>query len=440
MVSNKLSTETALQNCERNFSDALATFVSSQTVNRWLIAHSGGLDSQLLLHVAARHIPVENLLVVHVNHHLQPEADAWAKFSVAEAQALGVPSVVLDVHPESCSEQAARDARYAAIEQLMQSGDCMLFGHHADDQAETILYRLLRGTGLSGMSGMPVSRSLGVGRLLRPLLGCSRGHLSVAAEALNLRFIQDPSNQQLDYDRNFLRLKIFPQLKQRWPGLLERWQANADHVAEADVLLQIYLDRDLKKLSSESDQLDLELWQQLELVRRKALLRFWVNRVGRRRLNEKQVAEIVSSVIEAKPDANPVYKLKDVWLGRFQNKLHLFPGIVEVKDNLSLEEDGEYDLGDGVLTVFGLPAGEVLKIRRRQGGENCCPVGRGATKSVKKLLQEAVVPPWFKERWPLIFRAEQIVSVPGICICEERYAEKGEFSVLWRPFSLSDLS
>lgn len=440
MVSNKLNTETVLQICERNFSKALANFAPSHNVNRWLIAHSGGLDSQLLLHIAARQIPVENLLVVHVNHHLQPQADDWAELSTAEAQALGVSSIVLDVHPEGRSEQAARDARYSAIERLIQPGDCMLFGHHADDQAETILYRLLRGAGLSGMSGMPVSRSLGVGQLLRPLLGCSRDQLFAAAEALNLRFIQDPSNQQLDYDRNYLRQKIFPQLKARWPSLLERWQSNADHVAEADALLQIYLDQDLKKCSPEPEQLDIKQWQQLELLRRKALLRFWVNRVAGPRLNEKQVAEIVTNVIEAKPDANPVYKLKNALLGRFQNKLYLLPKVVEVKDNLSIQADGQYDLGDGVLIVSGLPLGEVLKMRRRQGGESCCPVGRGTTKSVKKLLQEASIPPWFKEHWPLVFCAEKIVAVPGICICEESYAEKGEFSILWCPFSLSDLS
>ncbi|WP_367183809.1 tRNA lysidine(34) synthetase TilS [Neptuniibacter sp.] len=211
-------------------------------------------------------------------------------------------------------------------------------------------------------------------------------------------------------------------------------------MAEADALLQIYLDLDLKKCSPEPEQLDIELWQQLEPVRRKALLRYWVSRVAGPRLNEKQVAEIVASVIGAKPDANPVYKLKNALLGRFQNKLYLLPKVVEVKDNLSIQADGQYDLGDGVLTISGLPAGEVLNVRRRQGGENCYPVGRGTAKSVKKLLQEAVIPPWFKEHWPLVFRTEKIVAIPGICVCEESYAEKGEFSVLWCPFSLSDLS
>ncbi len=443
MVSNKLNADSALQLCERSFLAALSCFSLPEklpTDRRWLIAHSGGIDSQLLLYLAARILPKSSLLVVYVNHHLQEGADQWAEFSSQQAKKYGLKHLVLDVYPKSRSENAARDERYQAFENLIEQGDVMLFGHHADDQAETLLYRMLRGTGLSGLAGMPVSRALGKGSLLRPLLKCTREQIESAAESLTLKCVNDPSNESDVYDRNYLRNKVFPLLKARWPMLVERWQDNAELLQDTDKLLEIYLDADLELCSSAPELFELGPWSEMPELKQTAVLRHWIYRALGLRLNTKTLEKIISDVIQSQLDAEPEFILGDVCLRRFQNRLFLVREFKEPVINIMVTANGEYNLGDGVLQIQGLPGSRTLKILRRQGGETCCPVGR-KTKSVKKILQESSIPPWHRKQWPLVYCDDKLIAVPGVCLCQgSGIEEKPDFSVLWRPFSLSDNS
>ena len=443
MVGNKLSTDSALQLCERSFLAALSCFSFPEKLpadRRWLIAHSGGTDSQLLLYLAARLLPKSSLLVVYVNHHLQEEADHWAEFSSQQAEKNGLKHLVLDVYPKDQSENAARDARYQAFDNLIEQGDVMLFGHHADDQAETLLYRMLRGTGLSGLAGMPESRSLGKGYLLRPLLKCTREQIESAAESLGLECVSDPSNESDAYDRNYLRNRVFPLLKARWPMLVERWRDNADLLQDTDKLLEIYLDADLELCSSSPEMFELDPWSEMPGLKQTAVLRHWVYRALGLRLNSKTLEKIISDVIHSQSDAEPEFVLGDVCLRRFQNRLYLVRDFKEHDTSIIVTANGEYNLGDGMLLIQGLPESRTLKVLRRQGGESCSPVGR-KTKSVKKILQESSIPPWHRKQWPLVYWDDKLIAVPGVCLCQGwAIEEKQDFSVLWCPFSLSDNS
>ncbi|MFC6670032.1 tRNA lysidine(34) synthetase TilS [Marinobacterium aestuariivivens] len=204
---------------------------------RWLIGFSGGLDSRVLVELAARCLDPTRILLLHVNHHLQAEADSWAVRCRRTAAALGLGIRVLNVAPASASEADAREARYRAFEGELQTGDCLLLGHHADDQAETLLLRLLRGAGVRGLKGMPRSRRLGAGRLLRPLLDIKRADLQSWARQQGLEWIEDPSNAGLDYDRNFLRHRVLPPLAERWPDCARRTAHSSGHLDEAAGLL-----------------------------------------------------------------------------------------------------------------------------------------------------------------------------------------------------------
>ncbi|WP_415889308.1 tRNA lysidine(34) synthetase TilS [Neptuniibacter sp. SY11_33] len=434
---------TALQECERQFKALTSRFISSldssSLISRWVIAHSGGLDSQLLLHLACQVLPRNQIVVLHINHNLQVESDGWSKFSKKQAEVNGVAHHLVSVTPNNSSEVAARDARYAAFNDFVVEGDCVLVGHHADDQAETLLFRWLRGAGLTGLKGMPGQRELGQGYLLRPLLYCSRKQLEQAATEIDLEFIQDPSNDSIEYDRNFLRHKVLPELKLRWPQLLSRWQKNADLVAKSESLLNHYLDQDLSQCLTANRQLNLDVWGLLIEIKRPELIRRWVyNEIGFL-LNEWQLEQIQQDVIQAQSDANPIYSIQEHSLRRFRNHLYIVSPSSELLDNVEISEAGRWALGDGELIIeLTKPLQKSLKLQRRKGGERCIPHGRQHSKSVKKLLQEADLPPWVKVDWPLIFQGETVVAVPGICVCDGWDKESSGFSLLWRPLSLSD--
>lgn len=434
----------ALQECERHFTRALSLFLSDHPhVKRFIIAHSGGLDSQVLLYLVARYFSDISLLVLHINHNLQEQSAVWADFSLGQSRNLSLSHQTVDVFPANHSENAAREARYSAFEKVVESGDCILMGHHADDQAETVLYRMLRGTGLAGMSGITPDRRLGKGYLFRPLLNLSRSDLEGVARECGLAFIDDPSNTDERYDRNYLRHQIVPALKKRWPNMLERWQKNIQIVSESNQLLESYLDGDLLELVDVTRNcLDINSLLKIEGLKRSALLRHWLYKKTDTRVNQNQLDTIYSDVLQAQRDANPIYSIGRYELRRFMKQLYIVEPHSDECDyedhETHLEGIGEYRLSGGVLTInresTGLKVSAGLVVKYRQGGERCRPLGKSHSISLKKLFQEAAVPTWLRGSWPLLFAGEELVAVPGICICEGWYSEKSGFSLLWRPF------
>ncbi|MBY4675659.1 tRNA lysidine(34) synthetase TilS [Marinobacterium arenosum] len=407
-------------------------------VRRWLIGHSGGLDSQVLLHLAARHIPRDRLLVVHVNHQLQAAADYWVQFCQRNAQRLKLAFHLETVSPVDRSEQAARDARYAAFEQLLQAGDCLLLGHHADDQAETLLFRLLRGSGLTGLGGMPRQRPLGAGQLLRPLLDQPKSVLLQWAETARLDWVEDPSNRQLDYDRNYLRNEVMPRLAQRWPGFSRRWSRTADQLRETEQLLNRLLDRELQPLLLEDGGFDCQSLAGRPDDEQRALLRRWLQPDGVL-LNRDQLQRVIGQLVNARADAQPRLRLADRELRRYRQRLYLRPAKSLPIDPFDGPlQPGEQRLSDGRLQIApgqgGLKTLQGLQLVRRQGGERLSPQGRGGSCSLKQLLQEAGIAPWWREHWPLIVSDGKIVAVPRICVCEGWWSATDGYRLNWQPF------
>lgn len=409
--------------------------------NRWLIGHSGGLDSQVLLYLAAKFLPSDRLLVVHINHHLQQPADSWAAFSVSQAKRLGLKYTTIDAYPDSDSEDAARRARYMAFESVMTEGDCLLLGHHGDDQVETLLFRLLRGTGLKGLSGIPRKRSLGQGVLYRPLLGMLRQELEAYVALNGLQWIDDPSNQSDRYDRNFLRLNVLPVLEKRWPGFRQQGLATVEQLDASQRLLDEYLDRDLAALIGSMGELPIAQMAGFSEERQHNLLRRWVELGSGLLLNKPQLRDIQKNLINARMDAQPQLRLSDLVIRRYQQALYLTQREIHEPLNLTAMSLGAHPLGDGCLLVetgqVGLKTLDGIYLERRKGGERCRPVGRGGSCTVKKLLQEAGIPPWLKVDWPLLKSGDEVVAVPGICVCENWDTKSGGFNVSWHSFALS---
>ena len=255
------------------------------------------------------------------------------------------------------------------------------------------------------------------------------------------KWIDDPSNQSDRYDRNFLRLNVLPVLEKRWPGFRQRGLATAEQLGASQRLLAEYLDRDLAPLIGSLGELQLPQMAGFSEERLHHLLRRWVELGSGLLLNQPQLLEIQKTLIEARTDAQPQLRLGDLVIRRYQQALYLTGRETNDPLNLSELSPGEHKLGDGYLLVepgeVGLKTLDGVCLERRKGGERCRPVGRGGSCTVKKLLQEAGIPPWLKAHWPLLKSGDEVVAVPGICICENWDTKSGGFNVSWHSFALS---
>lgn len=402
-----------------------------------LVGLSGGLDSTVLLSLVCDLVAAEKVVAVHINHGLSPNADSWQEHCAQFCQFLGV-----HLHSEKVSviesgdglESAARDARYKVFEKLLVAGGILLLGHHADDQVETVLYRLLRGSGCKGLAGIPVTRPLAGGSLLRPLLSWPRAALKSYAKAKELRWIEDESNQQLQFDRNYLRHRVVPALAERWPDYVQGISRSALHSNEADQLAESVARADLDSLDCRQERagwsLCLEKFKQLELLRQRNLLRYWPDLQGLPALSQSFIEEILNSLIAAREDSEPRVIRGNIQFCRYRDRLYLLKlsGRPKVADDVHLywHSEEQLVLPDGsclsaeTVCGGGLRVDDVssLSLRFRQGGERCQPTGRDRSSSLKKLLQEYALEPWWRDRIPLFYVEEQLVAVGDLWVCQ----------------------
>jgi tRNA(Ile)-lysidine synthase len=204
-----------------------------------LVGFSGGLDSTVLLHLLCELLPPERITAVHIHHGLSDNADDWQQHAKALCHSLGVSLVTESVVVNQTGaglESAARDARYKVFEECLVEDGLLLLGHHADDQVETVLFRLLRGSGARGLSGIPQYRAVGSGHLIRPLLSWPKSSLHAYAKSQQLAWIEDESNQLEQFDRNYLRHSVIPVLAQRWPDYVQGIMRTAEQSGQADQL------------------------------------------------------------------------------------------------------------------------------------------------------------------------------------------------------------
>ena len=411
---------------------------NQHTATRWVVGLSGGLDSIVLLELAFRTLPVSKLHVVHVNHHLQDKAGEWAAFCEKQASIRGLPFSLFDVSPQSASEASAREARYAAFESFIQEGDILLLAHHANDQAETLLFRLMRGAGLRGLSGIPKTRALHNGVLLRPLLACQKSMLEAWAQAERLRWIDDPSNTNTDYDRNFLRISILPLLKNRWSFAVSHLAQASQYLAQDYSVLSEYLEEDLAGLLVTRTKLDCSHLSGFSIQRQVAIVRYWFNKMTDISLTEKHAIEL-NQLLNA--------QLESLQLGRWALKRYRqYLYIVDMSLPITQYDEplleGVYRYPTGVLVVKRVNKGmciaslEGVRLSSRQEGMHCRPAGR-QNKSLKKLFQEADIPAWQRIYWPVLTVENEVVAIPNICVAEGWQCVDDlnpGYEVIWEPF------
>jgi len=403
---------------------------------RYLIALSGGRDSTVLLHAMAaiRDELAGELVAVHVNHGLQADASIWEQHCVRVCEKLDIAliQVVLElqIHKGESLEAVAREARYSAIKKHMATGDMLLTAQHQDDQAETVMLQLLRGSGPSGLSAMPQITTFGRGFHARPLLNFTQKQLNEYAIAQALVWIEDSSNQDTRFDRNFLRQKVMPLLAQRWPAMSRTLSRSAQHCAEAQCLIDSMAADDLKKIEQPEGTLSVKGLIELAAPQCRAILRTWIQKRGFQLPDTQHLDRIQTEMLHAAADRNPFISWADCELRRYRDQLFIMSPLTSHDASLVLDWDGQASLrlpeGLGVLNIALAEKGIDLEkwqdgqieVRFRQGGERCQPIGRKHSHSLKKLLQEKGVPPWQRGRIPLIYINNQLAAVADYWICE----------------------
>ncbi|MAZ88511.1 MAG: tRNA lysidine(34) synthetase TilS [Cellvibrionaceae bacterium] len=422
--------------------DTLRRFVVEHPqVKRWLVAYSGGLDSSVLLK-ALRELQLDvEVEAVHVNHGLSDHANAWQDHCQRCCQELGVKLHTQSVEVQRQGrglEDAAREARYSVFESLMDADTALLLGHHADDQAETLMMRLMRGSGTRGMAGIQASRPLAQGILCRPLLSLEQEQLRQQAQAWQLRWIDDESNDSDAFDRNFLRLAVIPALKQRWPHLAQRAAQTAHWCREADQLVLEVAAEDLARVQPRSERLgaslDWTVWRDLSDYRRGNLLRLWCESQRLDLPERVHLDELSTQFLRQSPDSSGEVCWGNVCIRYFRQRLYCLAADASV----SLAElpkpiegwlgepmawgGGEISLQPVAEGGFRLPR-EGFDVSLREAGERCHPSWRDRSQTLKKLLQESQLEPWLRGIVPCLRERHQLAVVGDLWHCQGWQAE-----------------
>jgi len=377
-----------------------------------LAGFSGGLDSTVLLHLLAANAPLHRgLRAIHVHHGLHPEADDWAAHCRSACAALGIALQVVRVDVVrdrgDGPEAAARAARHDAYAAQLREGEVLALAHHRDDQAETFLLRALRASGPDGLAAMQAFRRYAGGWLWRPLLDTPRAALLAHAQAAGLQWIEDSSNADPRFDRNFLRTAVLPILQERWPHAAAAFARSAELCGEAVALLDAEDERALAAaITDDAAVLDARRLAGLPPPRRARVLRRWIASLGLPPLPANGVAQVEAGLLDASPGVSATFAWSGTCLRRWRDRLHAGVECTPLPADWGQDWDGAAPLvlpDGGLLALQGghrLPA--PVRVHARRGGERITLPGRVHSHALKHLLQEAGIPPWQRGHLPLL--------------------------------------
>lgn len=403
------------------------------------VAFSGGVDSVALLAALARRdgaggrgVRARRVLrAIHIHHGLHPNADQWSDHCRKLARHFKVPLTVVRVKVSAARgdsvEAAARDARYTAFAHALKPGEALLTAHHQDDQLETVLLQLLRGAGIAGLAAMPDVAPFERGLLVRPLLQRTRAELEAWVREQGLACVDDDSNANDRFDRNYLRRNVLPLIRARWPSAAAAVARSARHAAEARRLLESLARADVERAANGA-ALSVQVLRTLDPDRRRNAVRFWIARAGHSLPDTRRLEEIVGPLLDARADANPFVSWNGVTIRRASGVLSIETSrtrgprsaeqvalqwdwrkspmleLPSTGGSLAIEADRH-----GPIDLDALPP--LLAVQRRQGGESLRPRPGGRTRRLKALLQEARVPASERDRLPLLFADTRLVAV-----------------------------
>ena len=404
--------------------DRLSAMAGDKPPLRLLVAFSGGMDSTVLLHALSTHWSSSPLCALHVDHGLHRSSGVWARSAKRCAERFGIDCVVREVAVTadgSGPEASARSARYRVFAAELNSGDWLLTAHHQDDQAETFLLNALRGSGVRGLAGMPASRSCGAGLLLRPLLAESRSDLAAYAHRHKLQWIDDPANEDEGFDRNLLRHRVLPPLRERWAHATAKLARSADLARRDSALLDEVAAQDSGG-SEPAERMDRRIFDRLSPPRQRNLLRYALRRLGLPPAPATALQRVTDELLPAPQDAEPIVSWPGAEVRRYRDRIYLMATLPnpDALPSGRLTVDTALELGNGLgclrlqRDANGIDpalASRGFEVRFRQGGERLRVDERGGSRKLKTLLQEAAIVPWMRSRVPLLVQGDRLVAV-----------------------------
>ena len=431
-----------MSNLDDEVSDKIRRFLERSKAERIIVAYSGGLDSTVLLHLV-KNLAIKSphrILAVHVNHRLHPDADDWAEHCRRQAAHMDVAFQTIAVqipaaHPKGL-EAVARDARYEALQSIMRTNDLLLTAHHQNDQAETVLLRLLRGSGVTGLKAIVAYRALDKGALARPLLSVSRAAIRRYAQEYKLDSLEDPANADIKYARNYLRHRVIPIIAERWPMWQQTVARSAIHQAAAEHAINNEAQRYLQRcLLPGSRNLLLRVFITMSAEHRCLVLRSWC------KLNDIPIPDrhqlllmcdaVCAHIIKHNAVGSAMIgTYSDIGVGVYHGTLH---AIKPLKSNListiEWHNGSECEIAQLNLKLHRTELmrqtpslfNQTLDVKFRRGGERCAcstHLGKPFHKSLKKIFQEHQVPSWQRDRIPLIYAQGRLRLVWGITQCD----------------------
>lgn len=427
------------------FRKILDSLPVTSPVARYVVAYSGGVDSHVLLHLCHRvDVPVR---AIHINHGLQHEADQWTRHCTDVCKVLEIACTTINVDAAAnqgeSPENAARKARYAALYSSLQADECLLTAHHCDDQSETLLLQLFRGAGPAGLSSMPLIRTIQGVKHARPMLEFSRQEVLDYAGQNDLNWVEDPSNEDTEYDRNLVRRTILPLIRQRWPQLDGSLSQVAMQQQDALALIEDMAAIDLASVVTQSSNvLSVSAISRLSRARQFNVVRYWIHQHAKDRPTANALQQIIETVLCAVEDAAPVVSWGQTEVRRYQDGLYLMSAVKhDTKKTYSwnprhalLLKELDVELSMSPSDNKGLSMTMLdndFRVTFRNGGESIRPAGRGHTHQLKKLMQEAGIAPWMRSRIPLLYLDDELVCVCGYWLAEGYVAAPGEEG--WMP-------
>jgi tRNA(Ile)-lysidine synthase len=386
------------------------------------VAYSGGLDSSVLLHALAESAPARTrgLAAIHVDHGLAADSAAWSEHCLRFASDLGIPLEIRRVHVDRGSglglEAAARAARHAVFAELLPQGGILVTAHHQDDQAETVLLRLLRGAGVDGLAAMRPLRRFRQGCLARPLLGLARATLADYAARVGIVGIDDPANAELAHDRSYLRQRIMPLLGARWPHAASGIADAAAHLDAAARAQAQWLTHHLATwLGPDPRVLPMAALDGFDGATRGALLRHWCLSLATAPPDAAALTSIAAATRHRRDDAETCVRWADVALYRWRGAWWLERPVSPLPPAWHVRWDGSAPLslpnGAGRLLIDGAAPVAGLDVRARAGGERIATGAGRPRRRVKHLLQELAIPPWRRGIAPFVWLGDTLVAV-----------------------------
>ena len=430
----------------KGFEQSLEPFFCARV---WWVGYSGGMDSHLLLTLLQQLLRSDfaqsfdrlpHLKALHINHQLQPQAAAWELHCQRVCDDLAVPLLIerVNIPKGGNTEALARQARYAVFTQQLCQQDVLFLGHHQDDQLETFFYRLARGAGVKGLSAMAWQRDFpchdkGSAVLVRPLLHFSHAELLEVAQSKQLSWVNDSSNADTVYDRNYLRHKVLPLFKRRWPALARSVTRVIKHLQEHQQLLSELAVEDLARCDVQAHA----FWREhsialadvfcLSHLRSKNLLRHWLA-LHELSLNDKQDQMLWQALTANKTEQKFLLQIGECSLRIFNRRLYCSqsPLPVLTTETFRWQANDALPINDFMQLSLSEAVNVTLTVKFRQGGEQCLLHKQSQHKSLKNILQEASIPPWHRSVLPLIYHGDILIAIADLYLLAPARAVLGE--------------